>query len=161
MVNEGFNPNGAKVKIIYDDSSSIQIALDKSMTNFSSATVGQKELTVTYKDKAATINYRVDKIKLGRFYYYYEGSASDYEYSKEAKSENTYLDINGDGSAALVTSTSQTELIWEYSQYNGNEGLSIGMPPSGGVVFVQILSPKCLKMMTGANDSWIQIFRID
>ena len=65
LLNESFDANGAKLKLIYDDNSSIELSLDKTMTNFDSTTVGQKDLTVTYQDKTKVLEYRVDAFKFG------------------------------------------------------------------------------------------------
>ena len=65
VLNESFDANGAKLKLIYDDNSSIELSLDKTMTNFDSTTVGKKDLTVTYQDKTKVLEYRVDAFKFG------------------------------------------------------------------------------------------------
>ena len=66
VVGENFNANGTKIEIVYEDETTKQISLDKSMTNFDSRTIGEKDLTVTYEGKVKTLSYRVDAFKLVR-----------------------------------------------------------------------------------------------
>jgi hypothetical protein len=83
LINEKLNLNGSKLRLVYDDSSSEEVNITTDMiTGFSTATVGERTLTLTYNGKSLTSDYRVDSFKFGSFLidkqvYYYNGILVD------------------------------------------------------------------------------------
>lgn len=124
VLNESFDANGAKLKLIYDDNSSIELSLDKTMTNFDSTTVGKKDLTVTYQGKTKVLEYRVDAFKFGR----YENTLtyagiSDFPVATENHDNYWIFEKNGTGYITYLNGEQagqevRIDLTWSYVNDN-------------------------------------------
>lgn len=148
VLGESFNANNAKIKIIYEDDTTKQISLDKSMTDFNSSTIGKKDLTITYEGKVKTIEYRVDAIKLGKFNLikqeYYNGLSKVHTVTPNDTHQGIAYSFNADGTGKvtltnLIDTTQKTEynITWSYAD---NQTISFtqhdGLEQSGEFVII-------------------------
>ena len=155
LVDEEFDSNGAKVRIVYDDDSTKEIILTKSMTNFNSSTTGKKTLVIKYQDFTTSKQYRVDKIKLGKFTYRYEGKLSEYSYNKESENIKLYFNFKKDGTCILKGYSSTEEYLWSY---NSAGNITITSEVSNVNAEIKIVSSTIVRIESG-TETWIQLFR--
>ena len=158
MVGENFEARGAKVKVTYKDGNSLEIPLDRSMTDFDSSTVGNKFLEVTYSGKVKNLYYYVNTFKLGKFYLYYQGYVSNYSPSSEQKTRY-YIELLANKNGVMLGTNGQENLAWDYYQGNDSKLVIDSIDNAGGIMLAEISSPTYLRVLGGQQNNYLMIFR--
>ena len=111
LIGENLDISGGELLVTYSNGSTKVISIDSSMiTNFNTSTIGQKQLTLTYKSKEIKIKYTVH-IKYGEYYLQKDSSGSEYEYLNT----NGLIIINDDFTGMVISPKDRNSSIFNDS----------------------------------------------